>query len=99
MSPSHFHTLLLLPLLLVVTMYAKSLELWDFTVSDGRGDPFSFAKLQHVPVSVGYTHLRRIVASTTSSRWEVIGTAWLERVTVWYPTQHLSRLFSLGENA
>ncbi len=54
MSPSHFHPFLLLfllPLLLVGPMYAKSLELWDFTVNDGLGGPFSFAKLQHVPVS------------------------------------------------
>lgn len=49
----------LLVLLLLLMKYVKSLELSDFTVDDGAGEAFSFAKLRHVPV-----RLRRRVTSS-----------------------------------
>lgn len=48
MKSRHHVAFLLLPLLL---MYAKALELSDFTVTDGHGHPYSLAKLKHTPVS------------------------------------------------
>ncbi|CAM9389208.1 unnamed protein product [Pylaiella littoralis] len=36
-------------LLLPVMMFAKSLELSDFTVDDGAGDAWTFSQLKHVP--------------------------------------------------
>lgn len=42
---------LLAYLLLLVMKYVKTLELSDFKVVDGLGDPWSFSELKHVPVS------------------------------------------------
>eukprot|EP00903_Cladosiphon_okamuranus_P008051 g7765.t1 len=39
----------LLVLLLLLMKYVKSLELSDFTVSDGAGEDFSLSKLKHTP--------------------------------------------------
>ncbi|CAM9393606.1 unnamed protein product [Scytosiphon promiscuus] len=46
MRSRHHLAFLLLPLFL---MYAKALELSDFTVTDGHGDRFPLAKLNHAP--------------------------------------------------
>lgn len=43
---------LFMSLLLPVMIYAKSLQLRDFTVDDGVGDAWAFSQLNHVPVSV-----------------------------------------------
>lgn len=49
MRSRHHLAFLLLPILFL--MYAKGLELSDFTVTDGNGDPYSLARVKHIPVS------------------------------------------------